>query len=90
MALKWAEMSRRLDEVFALAIANGTHREGPSLTVCQGCRRWVRSISYVTSDHERLCRDCDPTTPGEKKKASGPVTHEGPRFDLPVPALVTH
>jgi len=55
------QMRERVDGIYAKAVANGTHSDGPALTVCQGCRRWVDSISYVTLGHKRLCRDCDPT-----------------------------
>ncbi len=47
--------------MYAAAVANGTHSEAAPKTVCQGCRRWVTSITHVTLDHKRLCRDCDPT-----------------------------
>jgi hypothetical protein len=57
----WHLIRAMTEEIFARAVANGTHSDGPALTVCQGCRRWVSSISYVTLDHKRLCRDCDPT-----------------------------
>lgn len=66
------EIRQAVDRLYAAAVANGTHREGPALTVCQGCRRWVKSIAYITLDHKRLCRDCDPTkTPPATAKGVG-------------------
>ncbi len=59
--IDWAQMRADADRAYALAIANGTHSETPPLTVCQGCRKWVRAIAYVTLDHKRLCRECDPS-----------------------------
>jgi len=57
----WHMLRALTEDMIAAAVANGTHSDGPADTVCQGCRRWVKSITHVTLDHKRLCKDCDPT-----------------------------
>lgn len=57
----WESAKLVAEQMYRDAIRNGTHSEKPRLTVCDGCREWVDAILYVTTDHKRICRTCDPT-----------------------------